>query len=153
MPVEKEKSVSRLLIKVATAVQELGSRQLEKHLDSLISNKTLSQRQSNPVIYRIECVVKIVSRELKISIEELKVGIGTEAIFGLSISYYLIKMKAAPGLSQKEIANYFNRSSHSQVNRAIKKINNLDPQNRIDRPQYEQLKAIEKLVEEKLCQK
>ena len=144
------KSSSRLLFKFATAVQTLGPVQIEKHLDGLISSKDILAHKSSPTTYRIECVIKIVSKALNLSQDELKIGNSVDANFGRSFVYFLIKTKAAPALSQKEISKCLNRNTHSVVNRAMKKINGLNPENKFDKPWYDQLKEIEKLVEDRL---
>ena len=143
MPAAENPS-SRLLFKFATAVQEFGPNHLERHLDSLISRKNVPNSE------RIKIVVEVVSKTLNITQSELKIGTSEEATFGLFVTYYLIKTKALPSLSQKEIAKYFNRKSHSCVNRGIKFITDLNPQKTFEKKRYDQVREIERRLDEKL---
>ena len=152
MPAEHRSS--RLLNKIASAIDEFGVHQFEGHLDSLISKKDIALSISGNKNRYADCIVKIVARELKISPEELKFGggrgskaTGGEACFGLNISFYLIKNKVLPMWTNQEIAEYFMRRSHASVSRAIKSIQELNPNNKFDKPKHLLVMTLSEMVD------
>lgn len=130
MPTEKK--VSRLFVKVASAINEIGPVNFERHLDNLISRKEINNsRQKNPVI---DCVIRVVSEHFSITQVELRKGYGEKASFALSIAYFEIKNRTK--LNLIDIAKYFGRTTHSGVSRKFSEINELNPTDKFDKEKH-----------------
>jgi chromosomal replication initiation ATPase DnaA len=137
---------SRLLVKIATGLEIFGEKGFEQRLDNLLVKKN---KKEDSIGTKSNSIVLIVSDIYSLPIENILRGRVGKEKFAMSICVYFMKNKIQ--LPHLEIALYFNRSSHSFVNRVVDYIHEIYhsklPE---DAKMVQEIKDIEKLIDSAL---
>jgi hypothetical protein len=132
---------SRLIFKVATAIDNIGPRLFETHLDTMISGNDGSQKAKAADSKLFESVLSVIAANSGITKDQLISESGD------SFDFLCFLLKVDFGWTYRKICKHSKRKSHTHILKKVNTLLHLNESKSSDRVQLTELKKLRKKIQ------